>query len=53
MSALTPTHVCGNCGRYTAVVDGWARDYEADGFTVSERVHACTHGEAIGHPVDA
>lgn len=35
------THTCSNCQTYTAVVDGWAMDYEADGFTPSASVHRC------------
>ena len=44
-------HTCGNCGRYTAVVAGWAHDFEMDGFTPSARVHNCVSGEVIGHGV--
>lgn len=34
-------HVCGGCGRYTAVVNGRAMDYRADRFTPSDRPHSC------------
>lgn len=34
-------HTCGNCQTYTAVVEGWAMDFEKDGFTPSERRHLC------------
>lgn len=36
-----PVHTCGNCQRYTAVVDGWAMDFAVDGFTPTDVRHSC------------
>lgn len=43
------THTCTSCQRYTAVVDGWAMDYEADGFTPSDRVHTCGESDRAAY----
>ena len=38
---LAPVHTCGNCQRYTAVVDGWAMNFAADGYTPTNTRHRC------------